>query len=64
MGTNSQGIQEDFAARLKEVTDMGFDEKKARDALSKCNNDVGNAINFLLSAPMDIDPELERVSNP
>ncbi|OMJ85775.1 hypothetical protein SteCoe_12844 [Stentor coeruleus] len=39
---------------------MGFGEKQARDALSKFDNDLQQALNFLITNPSDIDPELEE----
>ena len=34
--------------KVKELTDMGFSEQQARDALQKNNEDVEKAINFLV----------------
>lgn len=63
MSSNNQSTQADLAARVKEVTEMGFPEKRAVEALNKFNNDVAQAINFLISNPEELDPELERASN-
>ena len=39
-----------FKKKIKELTDMGFSEQQARDALQKNNEDVEKAINYLVGA--------------
>ena len=36
--------------KIKELTDMGFTEQQAREALQKSNEDIENAINYLVGA--------------
>ena len=36
--------------KVKEITDMGFTEQQARDALQKNNEDVEKAVNFLVGS--------------
>lgn len=63
MSSSHQGIQVDIESRIKEITEMGFGEKQARDALSKFDNDLQQAITFLITSPSDVDPELEEAGN-
>ena len=37
-----------FQKKIKEITEMGFTEEQAKDALEKNNEDVEKAINFLV----------------
>ena len=40
--------ENNFNNKIKEITEMGFSEQQARDALQKKNEDVEKSINFLL----------------
>ena len=40
--------ERNFTKKIKEITDMGFTEQQARNALQNNNEDVEKAINFLL----------------
>ena len=42
--------ERNFQKKIKELTDMGFTEQQARDALQKNNEDVEKAINYLVGA--------------
>ena len=43
-----QILKEICKKKIKELTDMGFTEQQAKDALEKNNEDVEKAINFLV----------------
>ena len=38
----------EFMAKVKEITDMGFSEEQAKEALEKAENNLERAMNFLL----------------
>ena len=38
----------EFMAKVKEITDMGFTEQQAKDALEKAENNLERAMNILL----------------
>lgn len=59
----NQSSQVDMSTLVKQIMDMGFTDKQARDALSKFNNDLMPAINFLLTNPEETDTDLARASN-
>ena len=42
--------ERNFQKKIKELTDMGFTEQQARDALEKNNEDAEKAINYLVRA--------------
>ena len=63
MNVGNQTNQVDILNLIKGIIDMGFSEKQAREALSKFNNNLESAVNYLVSNPEDNDPELTRASN-
>ncbi len=40
--------ERNFQKKIKEITEMGFTEEQARNALEQNNEDVEKAINFLV----------------
>ena len=42
--------ERNFQKKIKELTDMGFTEEQAKEALEKNNEDVEKAINYLVGA--------------
>ena len=45
-----QILKEIYKKKIKELTDMGFSEEQAKEALKENNEDVEKAINFLVGS--------------
>ena len=63
MSTINKGIQIDTRYQLREVMDMGFNEKRARKALIQFNYDVAAAVNHLLTNPEEDDSDIIAAGN-
>lgn len=63
MGLNSQTTQAEIEAKIRELTEMGFDESRVKSALSRFNNNPELALNYLLTNNEDNDPEIAKAGN-